>query len=296
MSDPDNDALVYLLDEGVPVAELRHADFERHIERQTPIPGAPPGVGICRAAYVEVAGGPSGGLLITGLAFFLLPLDAKGRPSERFGVPLEYLVKNAGPGPDFGHGRVPMACRGQCPVPWHANDLWDPAERSSTDPATVLAATVARNALGLKLAHVKRNPDTRPAASAAPRTRPAEALAGLAEASAGLADAAARRTRAAPRSAPASPDAGSSANAPTAGSGDSERRLLAIKVEQMVRDHAQTLLDLQNAHEQALREQQSGYEGQIQLYKQEVTRLKAQVGRLLANAADDAGRSQRLAP
>lgn len=134
---------VYLLVDGQIAAEMTYDDFETHIERQTELPGAPPTATVCRACYLSI--GPE--LRILGLVFFLLQVDARGRPDRNFNVPLPYLAKNAGPGPDLGYGPVPMACRGSCSVPWHANNLWDPTQSDVANPMDALVLAVASNRL-----------------------------------------------------------------------------------------------------------------------------------------------------
>lgn len=131
--------------DGQVAAELPYEAFEQHVDRQLPIDGAPPGASVCRAGYVIV--GPE--LRIHGLVFFLLQIDDQGRADKNFNVPLTYLARNAGAGPDLGYGPVPMACRGSCSVPWHANNLWDPILDETANPMDALVASVARNRLEL---------------------------------------------------------------------------------------------------------------------------------------------------
>lgn len=146
MEDSQFAEVVYLFVDGQVAAELSYADFEAHIDRQTPIHGAPPGACVSRAGFAIV--GPE--LRVHGLVFFLLQVDEQGRPDKNFNVPLPYLAKNAGAGPDLGYGPVPMACRGSCSVPWHANNLWDPSVDEGTNPMDALVAAVQTNNLQLE--------------------------------------------------------------------------------------------------------------------------------------------------
>lgn len=219
--------VIYLFVDAQVAAELPFAEFMQHIERQTSIPGAPPGASLCRAGYVAV--GPD--LLINGLVFFLLQVDEQGRPDKNFSVPLPYLANNAGLGPDLGSGPVPMACRGSCSVPWHANNLWDPTQDETTNPFDALIAAVAANRLEL-------NPEV---ASAAP-----EIL------------------------------ASTDATQPCS-SGDSGA--VSARVSQLSAQHTQQLMALQEQHECELAAQRDVLEAKLELYRQEVIRLKGIVAK-----------------
>jgi hypothetical protein len=100
-----------------------------------------------RAAYVQV--GPA--LAVTGIVFFQLKLDGLGYADPAFNVPLEYMALQAGPGPDLGAGPVRMACRSQCPVPWHTINLWEPAGLGEAHTAMEIQQAVWRNRLALKV-------------------------------------------------------------------------------------------------------------------------------------------------
>lgn len=147
MNDTQFEELVYLLVDGRVTAEMLYENFEQYVDRQLPIEGAPPGASLARAAFVVV--GPE--LRIQSLVFFLVQFDAHGRPDKNFNVPLPYLARNAGSGPDLGHGQLPMACRGRCSVPWQANNLWDPALPGTRNPMDALVAAVQNNRLQLSL-------------------------------------------------------------------------------------------------------------------------------------------------
>ena len=159
MTDSHFEEVVYLFVDGQVASELSYSAFEQHIERRTPIPGAPAGATLCRAGFAIV--GPE--LRVHGLVFFLLQLDDSGRPDKGFNIPLPYLAKNAGVGPDLGYGRVPMACRGSCSVPWHANNLWDPTMDPAVNPMDALVAAVQNNRLQLNPVPL---PEVSPAAPA----------------------------------------------------------------------------------------------------------------------------------
>lgn len=213
---------IYLFADGQVAAELPFAEFMQHVERQTSIPDAPPGASLCRAGYVVV--GPD--LLISGLVFFLLQVDEQGRPDKNFNVPLPYLAKNAGLGPDLGSGPIPMACRGSCSVPWHANNLWDPTQDDATNPFNALIAAVAANRLDF-------NPE---AISATPENDACVGATAL--------------------NVPGTP------RAPSA------------RVTELSARHTEQLIALQEQHEYELATQREVLEAKLELYRQEVVRLR----------------------
>lgn len=65
--------------------------------------------------------------LIQALVCFHLSLDGDGYCEENFLMPLQRMCDTAGPGPDFGAGRIRLACRSQCPVSGFKTKLWDPS-------------------------------------------------------------------------------------------------------------------------------------------------------------------------
>ncbi len=100
-----------------------------------------------RAAYAQVGAE----LAVRGLVFFKVRFNDEGYMDPAFNLPLEYMAVNAGEGPDLGAGPIKMACRSQCPVPWHGINMWEPSGEGELHPATVVQNTVRRNALGLKM-------------------------------------------------------------------------------------------------------------------------------------------------
>lgn len=146
--------------------QLRHEQFERMLgQRETLSSHAASTV---KAAYVQV--GP--GLTVRALVFFLFKVNEEGAVDPAFNLPLDYMAQNAGAGPDLGMGPVAMACRSQCPVPWHAINMWEPAGEGEAHPAMTVQKLVWRNKLGLKPAPVLRTGN----AVAALRVREAKPL------------------------------------------------------------------------------------------------------------------------
>ncbi len=88
-------------------------------------------------------------LQIVGAVFFLVDFDARGYVNRSWNVPLEHLLENAGRGPDLGGGRIRLACRSQCSVPWHARQLWDPVLDGEQNSFEQMRQAVQRNRLGL---------------------------------------------------------------------------------------------------------------------------------------------------
>jgi hypothetical protein len=88
-------------------------------------------------------------LQIDGAVFFLAEFDERGYVDRSWNVPLQHLLDNAGRGPDLGGGRIRLACRSQCSVPWHARQLWDPILEGENNSLRQMQQAVKRNRLGL---------------------------------------------------------------------------------------------------------------------------------------------------
>lgn len=131
-------------DSSVLAAEMRYSDFEALVEGSGTLDQF--AASVARAAYAIVGTG----LSVQGIVFFQFKVDEEGKVDSAFNVPLRYLIENAGMGPDLGAGRIRLACRSQCPVPWHAKDLWEPAGEGDENPAHQLQKAIWRNRLGLK--------------------------------------------------------------------------------------------------------------------------------------------------
>ncbi|MEQ8861056.1 MAG: hypothetical protein RIC56_20605 [Pseudomonadales bacterium] len=99
-----------------------------------------------RAAYAQVGAG----LVVRAVVFFLFRVNDSGYVDPAFNLPLDYMAQNAGQGPDLGNGPIVMACRSQCPVPWHSINVWEPSGELKSHPAMLVQKAVWRNRLGLK--------------------------------------------------------------------------------------------------------------------------------------------------
>jgi len=230
MRESQFEQVVYLFVDGQVTSELSYEDFELHLDRQLPIAGAPPGATLCRAGFVLV--GPE--LRVHGLVFFLLQIDAQGRPDKNFNVPLPYLAANAGPGPDLGYGPVPMACRGSCSVPWHANNLWDPTLADVTNPMDAVVSAVQRNRLTLNPAPIE------PIVSAE------------------RAEDFQNDYRDGDKPEPVTPQPVD----------------VGAQIAEISAVHTASLIDMQRRHEEELATQRELLEAKIELYQQEIARLK----------------------
>ena len=89
-------------------------------------------------------------LSVRAMVFFTLKVNEDGLADPNFNLPLRYLADNAGSGPDLGAGPIRLACRGQCPVPWHSVNLWEPADEPDGGSIALVQKVVWRNRLGLK--------------------------------------------------------------------------------------------------------------------------------------------------
>ncbi|MCP5179830.1 MAG: hypothetical protein H6994_08110 [Pseudomonadales bacterium] len=109
-----------------------------------------------RAAYVGV----DEALVVRGVVLFLLTVDQEGRLPEPFTLPLRHLLRHAGEGADLGYGRIRLASRAQCPVPWHARHLWHIEDNSVLE---TIQACVTRNEAGLVARRPRRfDPESMP--------------------------------------------------------------------------------------------------------------------------------------
>jgi len=126
------------------VSEMRFADFEALVDQGGTLDAH--AASRVKAAYVLVGTG----LAVRGVVLFVFDVNEDGFVDASFNVPLAYLVENAGAGPDIGNGPLPLACKGQCPVPWHASKLWRSASDGDEHAVMLVQKAVWRNRLGIK--------------------------------------------------------------------------------------------------------------------------------------------------
>ncbi len=98
---------------------------------------------LVRAAYCVVGNGFN----LRGVVFFLFNVTENGQIDPQFNLPLHYLAEQAGAGLDLGQGPIRQASRGQCAVPWHSVNLWEPQDVRVIEQ---LQSRIFRNRLKLK--------------------------------------------------------------------------------------------------------------------------------------------------
>lgn len=97
---------------------------------------------------------------ISALVFFKLYFDEDGRADAGWNVPVERLAEISGPGPDLGGGPIKLACRGQCSINWHQNDLWDPDMTPGSNDFSLLRKAVDKNRLRLAFEKIEEDVPT----------------------------------------------------------------------------------------------------------------------------------------
>mgnify|MGYP003631594512 CR=1 FL=1 len=96
-----------------------------------------------KAVYVVIS--KSG--KVSALVFFVLYFDEDGRADASWNIPVERLAEVSARGPDLGGGPIRLACRGQCAINWHQNDLWDPDMTPGSNDFLILKKAVEENRL-----------------------------------------------------------------------------------------------------------------------------------------------------
>jgi hypothetical protein len=96
-----------------------------------------------KAVYVVIDRGGR----IQATVFFKLYFDETGVADSSWNVPVERLADISGSGPDLGGGPVRLACRSQCSINWHQEDLWDPDMSPGSNHFTALKKSVQENRL-----------------------------------------------------------------------------------------------------------------------------------------------------
>lgn len=100
---------------------MLYADFEAILDGMV---GVPEFAGReMRGAYCVV----NGQLRAKAMVLFLIDFDEDGMADRTWNMPLRHLAEHGGPGPDMGAGPIRLACRSQCAVAWHQDQLWDPS-------------------------------------------------------------------------------------------------------------------------------------------------------------------------
>ncbi len=87
---------------------------------------------------------------IRAAVFFLLYFDEDGRADSGWNVPVERLAEISGSGPDLGGGPIRLACKSQCSINWHRDDLWDPDMTPGSNDFLLVKKAVEENRLRFK--------------------------------------------------------------------------------------------------------------------------------------------------
>ena len=159
----DNYAAVFFCEQGKIVREMLYAEFEAILDSFVPMPEYA-GQDI-KAIYVEI--GPS--IKVVAAVYFTIGFDGAGNADRKWNVPLVQLAEQAEAGPNLGAGPIRLACRSQCPVSWHVQNMWDPNMNSEPNDFVLLRDVVKRNRLGFK----KIEQDTETETETAPEPVPA---------------------------------------------------------------------------------------------------------------------------
>ena len=207
-----------------------------------------------KAAYAQVGAG----LTVHAVVFFLFKVNEEGYVDPAFNLPLAYMADNAGEGPDLGNGPISMACRSQCPVPWHAINMWEPAGKGEAHPAMQMQKLVWRNRLGLKPAPVTEKAER----VAKPRTRPPQEVREVA---------AVVQVDEAVQGAPMVAKMQAMEQKLTATFGEAGR----VSVGQYTRQHREQVGQVAARFRQEMERQQQGYLEQIKSCREEIQKLKS---------------------
>jgi hypothetical protein len=133
---------VFIFDGGEITEEMHFADFEACLSGDAKLEAF--AASVVSGMYVIIGSG----LAIRGMVCFTLGIDENGDADPGFSVPLQHLASVAGAGPDLGCGPTRLASRSQCPVSWHAHNLWEPEGEGDDNPLAHAQSAVWTNRLG----------------------------------------------------------------------------------------------------------------------------------------------------
>lgn len=164
MSAVTSEAILFYGDRGVSKSML-YSDFEAILDGMVGVPELA-GKQVC-GAYCLV----NARLQVIAAVLFLIDFDEDGMADRTWNVPMRHLAEHGGPGPDMGAGPIRLACRSQCPVAWHQDQLWDPAMKPGANDFIFMRDVIRERGskLGLFI------DESAPAASATPAPKTAAA-------------------------------------------------------------------------------------------------------------------------
>ncbi|MGQ9425175.1 sodium:proton antiporter [Gilvimarinus sp. F26214L] len=125
--------------------EMLYSEFEAVLDGVVPIPDL--AGRSAQAVYLRV----NGKLQIIAAVFFRISFDSDGQADKRWNVPIEQFADNSGRGPDLGGGPIRLACRSQCSIAWHQQNLWDPDMTPGNNDFILLKKAIKANRLNLRV-------------------------------------------------------------------------------------------------------------------------------------------------
>ncbi len=137
-----NEAIVFF--EGGEVSkEMTYSEFEAILDG---VVGMDDFAGdTIKSAFVVV----NGSLKVTAAVLFKIGFDRQGYADRSWNLPLRHLADTGGSGPDMGAGAIKLACKSQCSVAWHASSLWDPEMSPKSNTFVRIRDAIAENKLCL---------------------------------------------------------------------------------------------------------------------------------------------------
>ncbi|MDB2410613.1 hypothetical protein N9W57_08345 [Pseudomonadales bacterium] len=141
--DPTSYDAVLFVDQNKVVKEMLLTEFEAVLDG---VVGEPEFAdSAAHAVYLKI----NRRLDIIGAVFFIIHFDAKGNADRRWNIPLSQMVETAAFGPELNGVQLRIACRSQCQIPWHQQDLWEPDLSVGSNTLKMLSASIQANRLGL---------------------------------------------------------------------------------------------------------------------------------------------------
>ncbi|MDF1821868.1 MAG: hypothetical protein P1U64_09855 [Alcanivoracaceae bacterium] len=219
-----SEAIVFYGESGVQKIML-YSDFEAILDGMVGVPEYADKQ--MRGAYCLV----NGDLKVVAAVLFLIEFDESGMADHTWNVPLRHLAEHAAPGPDMGAGPIRLACKSQCPVAWHQDQLWDPTMKPGANDFVFM-----RDAIQERGSRIGLYVETGGGGSAPVQHNPAQP---------------------APAAPEAQPPADIPVVAPEAPQDDEERKRLArmikelrLRVQTMENKHKEEVAQLRYAHQQ----------------------------------------------
>lgn len=137
MSAVTSEAILFYEDRGV-MKSMLYADFEAILDGMVGVPELADKQ--MHGAYCLV----NSHLQVIASVLFLIDFDEDGMADHSWNVPLRHLAEHAGPGPDMGAGPIRLACKSQCPVAWHQDNLWDPTMKPGANDFVFMRDTIVQ--------------------------------------------------------------------------------------------------------------------------------------------------------